>query len=147
MVGTGEKGEEGKRAQIHLLVHTALSSELCVKSLIQLYNTLTSHHGTDNPHNRLDVENFDVDVLLLLVSCPGNSSVFFVFVLFLFCLFVVFVFCLFVCFLFVFPPPEIEQQLLFLFGFFLRKSNSSSFLIDDVLFLVAVACASVTANS
>ena len=111
MVGTGEKGEEGKRAQIHLLVHTALSSELCVKSLIQLYNTLTSHHGTDNPHNRLDVENFDVDVLLLIVSCPGNSSVFlfFCFVFLFVCLFV-FVFCLFV-FLFVFP---------------LQKSNSSS---------------------
>ena len=91
MVGTEGKGEGGKRAQIHLLVHPALSSELCMKSLIQLYNTLTSHHRTDNPHNQLDVENFDVDVLSLIVV--QVTALFFV----LFCFFVVvvFLFCFF----------------------------------------------------
>ena len=110
MVGTEGKGEGGKRAQIHLLVHPALSSELCMKSLIQLYNTLTSHHRTDNPHNQLDVENFDVDVLsLIVVQVTALFFCCFVFLLLL---------LLLLLFVFVFFPPEIEQQLLFLFCFF-----------------------------
>ena len=137
MVGTEGKGEGGKRAQIHLLVHPALSSELCMKSLIQLYNTLTSHHRTDNPHNQLDVENFDVDVLSLIVV--QVTALFFV----LFCFFVVVVFF----FVFFFLLQKSNSSSCFYFVFFLQKSNSSSFLIDDVLFLVAVACASVIANS